>query len=123
MRSVTRSNIRICSILGIQNFIATYLPALNIVNGESHVYYISLAYWPWIIFAPHNDYYLLFIPMCGWKNVTGGYNTRVGIHSMIMINNYNYRNLPVNSRSLHSSHPQIIAAGCCANTVINAAFG
>ena len=32
----------------------------------------------------------------------------------------NYRNLLVNSCSLHSSHPWIIAAGCSANTVINA---
>ena len=31
-------------------------------------------------------------------------------------------NLPVNSCSLYSSRPQIIASGCCANIVINVAF-
>ena len=32
-----------------------------------------------------------------------------------------YCNLPFNSHGLYSSHPWIIASGCCANTVINAA--
>ena len=78
MRSVTRSNIRICAILGIQNFIATCLPAVLLMVRVMFTMLALLTAWPWIIFAPHNDYYLIFKPVCGWKNVTGGYNTRVG---------------------------------------------
>ena len=36
---------------------------------------------------------------------------------------HKYHNLPVNTHGLYGSHPQIIASGCCTNTVINNALG
>ena len=122
MRSVTQSNIRVCSILGIQNFIATCLFSVLLMV---RVMFTMLALLTGHgLFLPHTMIITLFLSQC----VSGKMLQEIIIpgwvvHSMIRIDNYNYRNLPVNSCSLHSSHPQIMAVGCCANTVINAALG